>query len=253
MKETFYFPHDYNASQDPKIIQLISACGLEGLGAFWVIVELLHQQPDGKIPRDAYRNHIKMYFNLYENRVGGVATLDQICTSLLELGLFQDDGNCISSSRVENNKHHRDLLTSLKSQAGRHGGLISGVVRKRSNASSKNEGVLQSSLKQETKPNELKERKGKEIKGNKEEEPQEEFFPFLKDTAFVSIFESYLATRKKKATDLAKQLILKDLHKHSVGIAIQMLEQSIKNGWIGVFELKQQYNKKNEERYIKPL
>ena len=69
-------------------------------------------------------------------------------------------------------------------------------------------------------------------------------FPFLKDKNFVDIFNDYLSGRKKKATDRAKELILKDLHKYDVLIAIQMLEQSIKNGWVGVFPLKEA-NKNN--------
>lgn len=63
-------------------------------------------------------------------------------------------------------------------------------------------------------------------------------FPYLKDPSFKGIFESYLSTRKKKATPHAKELILRDLHKHDMQTAVAMLEQSIKNGWIGVFELK---------------
>jgi hypothetical protein len=70
------------------------------------------------------------------------------------------------------------------------------------------------------------------------EEDKSKRFVFLSDPSFVAIFESYLNNRKRKATEHAKELILKDLHKVSKATAIAMLEQSIKNGWIGVFPLK---------------
>ena len=65
-------------------------------------------------------------------------------------------------------------------------------------------------------------------------------FNYLLDPLFVNVFESYLKTRRTKATDLAKELILEDLHKVSQAEAIAMLEQSIKNGWTGVFPLKKE-------------
>lgn len=68
-------------------------------------------------------------------------------------------------------------------------------------------------------------------------------FRFLSDKRFEDVFNSYLISRKKKATDHAKELILKDLHKYDLGIAVAMLEQSIKNGWQGIFPLKNEVKK----------
>ena len=65
-----------------------------------------------------------------------------------------------------------------------------------------------------------------------------EKYPFLKDSFFTNAFDSYLKNRRKKATEHAKELLLKDLHKHSLATAIAMLEQSIKHGWTGIFPLK---------------
>ena len=42
-KENQYFPHDYNARNDVKIIKLLRAKGLAGLGLYWCIVETLYQ------------------------------------------------------------------------------------------------------------------------------------------------------------------------------------------------------------------
>lgn len=44
LKETYYFSHDYDSRQDPKIKRLIAKHGAEGYGAFWCIIEMLYQQ-----------------------------------------------------------------------------------------------------------------------------------------------------------------------------------------------------------------
>jgi hypothetical protein len=48
MKKTFYFQHDYNARNDPKLQDVLSETGVAGLGVFWCIVEMLYEQ-DGTL------------------------------------------------------------------------------------------------------------------------------------------------------------------------------------------------------------
>ncbi len=65
--------------------------------------------------------------------------------------------------------------------------------------------------------------------------------PFLEDPKFKTRWGDWLEVRKKlKApnTDSALQLALNKLNKYSLGVAAQMLEQSIERGWRGVFPLK---------------
>ncbi|MFT5699800.1 MAG: hypothetical protein ACI8ZB_002666 [Desulforhopalus sp.] len=50
MKDAYYFPHDSNAKDDPKIVLLIEQLGLEGYGIYWVLIETLRDQPDYKYP-----------------------------------------------------------------------------------------------------------------------------------------------------------------------------------------------------------
>lgn len=54
MKDAYYFPHDSNALDDPKISALISKYGFQGYGWFWAIVELLRNQPDYRYPINKY-------------------------------------------------------------------------------------------------------------------------------------------------------------------------------------------------------
>lgn len=49
MKDTFYFQHDYNARNDPKLQEVLIEHGAMGLGVFWCIIEQLYEQ-GGRLP-----------------------------------------------------------------------------------------------------------------------------------------------------------------------------------------------------------
>ncbi len=49
-KDAYYFPHDSNAKDDPKCVLLIEQLGLEGYGIYWMLVEVLREQPDYTYP-----------------------------------------------------------------------------------------------------------------------------------------------------------------------------------------------------------
>jgi hypothetical protein len=54
MKETYYFSHDYNARNDPKILAMRSKYGSEGYGWYWMIIEILREQPEYKLESNKY-------------------------------------------------------------------------------------------------------------------------------------------------------------------------------------------------------
>ena len=41
MKKMYYFQHDYNARNDPKLQALIVEMGVAGIGIYWCLVEML--------------------------------------------------------------------------------------------------------------------------------------------------------------------------------------------------------------------
>lgn len=53
-KEAYYFSHDSNAKDDPKILQLRMEMGWEGYGLFWALIELLRNESDHRM-----RTHYK--------------------------------------------------------------------------------------------------------------------------------------------------------------------------------------------------
>ena len=48
--DAYYFSHDSNANDDPKCVLLIEQLGLEGYGIYWVLIELLRDQPGYRYP-----------------------------------------------------------------------------------------------------------------------------------------------------------------------------------------------------------
>ena len=44
MKDTYYFSHDYNARNDPKLINVRIKHGMKGVGIYWCLIEMLYEQ-----------------------------------------------------------------------------------------------------------------------------------------------------------------------------------------------------------------
>lgn len=116
MKDTYYFSHDCNASQDPKLMMLLSECGLAGIGMYWTLIEILHQQPEGKITLDAYKAYIKFYSH-YEN-----GNLDNIEQMLIKCGTLVEQDNYVFSKRVQRNQEYRREISKKRSFAGKESG-----------------------------------------------------------------------------------------------------------------------------------
>ena len=49
-KDAYWFSHDSNAKDDPKVVMMIEQLGLESYGIFWVLVEILREQTGFKYP-----------------------------------------------------------------------------------------------------------------------------------------------------------------------------------------------------------
>lgn len=50
-KDAYYFSHDSNAKDDPKILQLRMEMGWEGYGLFWALIELLRNESNHKMQK----------------------------------------------------------------------------------------------------------------------------------------------------------------------------------------------------------
>jgi len=153
-KETYYFPHDSNAGRDPKCAALIKDFGMEGYGIYWSIIEILHEQKNGKLEKFP-----KLIDGLaFELNIQNEALLQVIEALVKQYNLLQEDENWIWSNRVIENLQERNIKRQHKIEAGRLGGIKSGISRK---TKLENEAVLQAN---EALPEGTNQRKGKERK-----------------------------------------------------------------------------------------
>lgn len=106
MKGTFYFPHDYNARNDPKIIKLMRVHGLAGVGAFWCIVEQLYQN-GGTLPLEECES---IAFALHED-------VNCITSVVQDFGLFHNDGTCFWSDSVNKRINRRQEIAESRKKA----------------------------------------------------------------------------------------------------------------------------------------
>lgn len=89
MKKRLTFPHEYNARNNPKLQNVLSALGLEGVGLYWCLIEQLYEQ-GGKIPISQYKC------------ISFVLHLNYKCIERIinDFGLFETDGQYFWSNRV---------------------------------------------------------------------------------------------------------------------------------------------------------
>ena len=136
-KDTFYFSHDYNVRNDEKIKRLIRKHGMQGYGVFWAIIE------------DLYNNA-----NALRTDYDGIAydlrsDSDIVASVINDFDLFIFNGDFFGSKSVEERLNQRNS----KSES----------ARKSASYRWNNANALQT----QSEGNAKKERKGKEIKGNK--------------------------------------------------------------------------------------
>ena len=138
MKEAFYFSHDYNARQDPKIKKLIMSQGFESYGLFWAIIEDLYNNANA-LPLD------------YESIAYDLRVSENVIDSIInDFDLFVFDVDTFGSLSVQKRLDERNDK-SVK-------------ARESANKRWKNANALQTQYDS----NAIKERKGKEIKERKE-------------------------------------------------------------------------------------
>ena len=136
-KDTFYFSHDYNVRNDEKIKRLIRKHGMQGYGVFWAIIE------------DLYNNANALRTD-YDGIAYDLRSDSEIVASVInDFDLFFFSNDFFGSASVQERLDQRNN----KSES----------ARKSASYRWDNANALQT----QSEGNAKKERKGKEIKGNK--------------------------------------------------------------------------------------
>lgn len=136
MKDAFYFYHDCNARRDEKLLALRMRHGWEGYGLFWAILELLSEANDYLSCRD---------YNIVAYALHTSSALVKSIVEDFGLFTFTDDGKRFYSERLSKELTEQKTiqiedikitlsLSEKRSEAGRKGGIQSGIARRLKNA-----------------------------------------------------------------------------------------------------------------------
>lgn len=162
-RDVYYFSHDVNASNDPKIIVMKELCGVIAYAWWWILIEQLAVQEDYKLPMDKITfAGLAIAFGMKQNEAKASKSKQaEAFINLLinECELLETDGEYFwSPSLIRRNllrKNKQIEISRKRSEAGRLGGLKSAEQR------SKTKQMLQAN-----EANEANQAKGKERKGN---------------------------------------------------------------------------------------
>lgn len=109
MKDAYYFSHDSNAKDDPKNVLLIEQLGLEGYGIFWVLTEVLRDQPEYKYPLSLLSAMARKY-NTTPEKVEAVVK---------SYGLFEIENGYFYSNSLNRRMKYLEEKREKKSIAGK--------------------------------------------------------------------------------------------------------------------------------------
>lgn len=143
-KDTYYFSHDVNASNDPKIIVMKELCGVISYAWWWILIEQLAAQEEYKLPMDKITfTGLGIAFGMNQNEALASSNEAKLSTAnqaeayvnllINECELLETDGEYFwSPSLLRRNllrKKKQEEISKKRSEAGRLGGLKSGKAR----------------------------------------------------------------------------------------------------------------------------
>ena len=239
-KEAYYFPHDSNAQDDPKCMILIDQLGMEGYGIFWALIERLRNEEHYILPLNVVHSFAKRWGTSKE----------KIDTVIRNFGLFVIFDDIFFSERLKSSMEFKSDKAKQSANARWENKKIN-IDNQQVNAN-----ALQThtdSNATDMRIDAIKEKKRKEkeskIKNNIKEEYKEEnrqvVVPFESEN-FKQHWQEWKNYKKQQHRFTFKglhteQMQLKHLVSLSNGfenVAIEIINQSMANGWKGLFELK---------------
>lgn len=242
-KDAYFFSHDCNARNDPKILALRSVYGAEGYGVYFMLVEILREQPEYRLSVNKYIwNTLAMQMQVEASRLEQIIT--DCCTEFAENGstLLVNDGEYLYSASLLRRMGKVDDISNLRREAAQkrwknqHCKADDGSGASTSNANA-----------EQTDANKRKAKQSKEKQSKAEEKKAKEtiFADFASgDADLLSALQGFEAMRnkiKKPMTDQAKKRLVTELEKLAPGdrdAQIAILHQSEDHCWAGVFALK---------------
>ena len=120
-KDAYFFSHDCNARNDPKILALRSIYGAEGYGVYFMLIEILREQPEYKLPITKYIwNTLAMQMQMEASKLEQIIT--DCCTEFSDGGnntLLVNDGEYLYSASLLRRMGKVDDISKLRREAAK--------------------------------------------------------------------------------------------------------------------------------------
>jgi len=172
-KEAYYFSHDSNAGQDPKIVQMISVYGYQGYGWYWRFIEMMREQEDHRLcvsGKYAYHGFAKALLTEPDN----IRTFINDCID--EFHLFSKNGDYFWSDSLNRRIQLYEDKKAHYVDAGKRGAQARWGTKNITTPITNNNNAIYKNGNANGDPKEINSIKGKEIKGKESKEDKEASF-----------------------------------------------------------------------------
>lgn len=242
-KDAYYFPHDCNARNDPKILALRSVFGAEGYGVYWMLIEILREQPDYKLQVTKYLYHtLAMQMQVQKEHLQEI--VEACCNEFVEgdSPLLVNDGQYIYSASLLRRMDKVDDISRARREAAR---------KRWEKENSGDAGCTPDANadQKQSKENKTRPDQNKPDQTRGEKKKTDHFAAFAGDDAeLLSALLGYEEMRKKikkPMTDEAKKRAVEKLARLASDREgqIAILHQSEDQCWAGLFPLKDDWHR----------
>lgn len=131
-KDTFWFAHDYEPTNDPKIQAMMADYGGLGYGIYWRIIEMLHSDAEHQLPFKRYiysaiAKQLSTNANTCSTKMNKIKQPDLsaeqveifIQDCILDYELFHSNSDFFWSNRVHRNIEDKKDISEKRSKAGK--------------------------------------------------------------------------------------------------------------------------------------
>jgi len=118
-KDAFWFKHDSNSRTDVKMVKLRRKSGLEGVGLFWCVVEMLRESED-----------YELELGCSDDIIYDLRTTESVFESLFECELLARDERVFYSESLKDRMTGMDKVREKRRLAGSKGGKAKANAKK---------------------------------------------------------------------------------------------------------------------------
>lgn len=126
-RDECWLKHDSRSRLDPKMSAYLQSAGMLGYGVFWALLEVLHYQNDHEIDLETEKRGLAAQFGIV------LEQFESVVKWSIDAGLLRLENGKLYQSKLKQEQANRSKtkqdITNKRSEAGRLGGLKSGLVR----------------------------------------------------------------------------------------------------------------------------